>query len=83
MERLFEAKIKDLNVATGGSPELFDRFQGRLNETSINRRLSLREMNISLNTAEVLRDLLQSNKKIIHLDLCKNMLSDKGVTIIA
>jgi Ran GTPase-activating protein (RanGAP) involved in mRNA processing and transport len=53
-----------------------------LNETSVNRNLNLREMNIGLHTAEVLRDLLSSSK-IRHLDLCKNMLGDKGVAILA
>lgn len=43
----------------------------------------MREMSIGLHTAEVLRDLLQYNYKISHLDLCKNMLGDKGVKILA
>jgi Ran GTPase-activating protein (RanGAP) involved in mRNA processing and transport len=54
-----------------------------LNESSINRHLCLREMNIGLNTAEVLRDLLVSNSRIGHLDLCKNMLGEKGIKILA
>jgi Ran GTPase-activating protein (RanGAP) involved in mRNA processing and transport len=40
-------------------------------------------MNIGKNTAEVLQDLLQFNYKISHLDLCKNMLGDKGVRLLA
>ena len=39
-------------------------------------------MNLSLHTAEVIRDLLATNFKIAHLDLCKNMLGDKGVKVI-
>lgn len=53
-----------------------------LSECCINRRLTLREMSLSVNTAEVLRDFLCAPNKISHLDLCKNLLGDRGIIIL-
>ena len=48
----------------------------------VNGNISMREMQIGYHSALVLRDLMLRQSKIVHLDLSKNLLGDKGVSLL-
>lgn len=55
-----------------------------IGESSRDGRVSLREMQISVNTATALSAILSTPyKNIVVLDLSKNLLGDRGVAILA
>jgi hypothetical protein len=60
------------------------RFQDMMAEQSKNGKIILREMNISINTVSVLRDILltETGKNIVQIDLSKNTLGDRGIELL-
>lgn len=75
---LFEAKQADLGISPFPVQQL--RFQDLCRKVCINRRIIFNEMNLGLNFASTLAEILRQDKhRFVRLNLRKNLLQDAGI----
>lgn len=54
-----------------------------MSDNSKNGHIKLRDLQLSVHSAQALKQILMSPKSFIHLDLSKNSLGDEGISILA
>ena len=77
---LFLAKCADLNIKS--KQNLEQKFRDYCSLKCINRNVDFNECNLNINSSKVLSYIISNNDKIARLNISKNALGDKGISIL-